>query len=134
LRRAKRSAVEQLAGVRAFATMTMWGRPFFRDVFFAPMNRTDPTGRRIREAFRRMQLLSVKPGLDELPIIKFWRTAMDLYGKPWMGPRGKEAIARIVGTEPRLMERFATEDEIARAKRMSFAELAEETLAAKYRD
>jgi hypothetical protein len=133
-RRPRKSVGEQLAGIRAFATMTMWGRPFFRDVFFAPMDRTDPTGKRIREAFRRMQLLSAKPGLDELPIIKFWQTMMELYAKPWVGPRGKAAIARVVGAEPRFMEIFATEEDLARAKKMSFAELAEETLAAKYDD
>lgn len=133
-RRPKKSAAEQLAGARAFANMTMWGRPFFRDVFFAPMDRTDPTGRRIREAFKRMQLLGAKPGLEELPLIKFWNTMMDLYGKPWMGPYGKAAIARTLGMEPRFMEQIATAEELERAKKMSFDELAEEALAAKNLD
>src|SRR5438067_2422315 len=56
-RQPSRSAAQQAAGARAFAAMTMWGRPFFRDVFFAPMLHVDPSGRRIREAFKRMQLL-----------------------------------------------------------------------------
>ena len=58
----RKSLAEQAAGARAFATMTRWGRPFFRDVFFAPMSRVDPTGVRLREAFKRMQLLGAKPG------------------------------------------------------------------------
>lgn len=130
----KKPAAERLAGARAFAAMTLYGRPFFRDVFFAPMDKVDPSGRRIREAFKRMQMLGEKPGLDHLPLTKFWRAAMELYEKPWIGPRGKDAVARVIGAEPRFMERLATEEDLARARRMSFAELAEEALAAKQTD
>jgi hypothetical protein len=127
----KKSVREELAGVRAFAAMTLFGRPFFRDVFFAPMDKVDPSGKRILEAFKRMQLLGAKPGLEDLPIMQFWQTMMDLYAKPWMGKRGKAAIARIIGAEPRFMENLVTEEELARAKRMTYDELAEEALAAK---
>jgi hypothetical protein len=130
----KKSLAEQAAGARAFAAMTLYGRPFFRDVFFGPMDHVDPTGRRIREAFKRMQLLGAKPGLDDLPLMKFWRTMLELYEKPWMGRRGKEAIARIMGAEPRFMEQLATEEELARAAKMSFDELAQEALSAKRAD
>jgi hypothetical protein len=126
-----RSAREHASGARAFAAMTMWGRAFFRDVFFAPMRRVDPTGERIREAFRRMQLLSTKSGLEKLPIMRFWTTMMSLYNHPRAGRRTKEMIARVVGTEPELMERLVTNDDVARAQGMSFDELAEEALAAK---
>ncbi len=130
----KKSLKEQAAGARAFAAMTLYGRPFFKDVFFAPMDKVDPTGRRIREAFKRMQMLGEKPGLEHLPLMKFWRTLMDLYARPWVGPRGKEVIARILGAEPRFMEQIATEEELARARAMSFEELAQEALAAKQVD
>lgn len=130
----KKSLAERAAGARAFAAMTLYGRPFFRDVFFGPMDRVDPSGRRIREAFKRMQLLGAKPGLDDLPLMKFWRTMLDLYEKPWMGPRGKSAIARVMGAEPRFMDRLATDEELARAAAMSFDELAQEALAAKSAD
>jgi len=132
--RPRKSFAEQAAGARAFAAMTLYGRPFFRDVFFAPMDHVDPTGRRIREAFKRMQLLGSKPGLGDLPLMKFWGTMMELYAKPWMGRRGKEAIARVMGAEPRFMEQLVSEEELARAARMSFDELAEEALAAKRAD
>jgi hypothetical protein len=122
---------EQAVAARTFAAMTLWGRPFFRDVFFGPMDRIDPTGERLREAFKRMQLLGTRPGLEELPLTKFWTRMMVLYNKPWMGRVGKEAIARVVGAEPRFMEYLATEDELARARAMSLDELAEEALAAK---
>ena len=58
----KVSLREQAVAARTFAAMTLWGRPFFRDVFFGPMDRIDPTGERLREAFKRMQLLGTRPG------------------------------------------------------------------------
>lgn len=130
----KKSLGEQAAGARAFAAMTLYGRPFFKDVFFGPMDKVDPSGRRIREAFKRMQMLGEKPGLEHLPLMKFWRTMMELYAKPWVGPRGKDVIARVIGAEPRFMEQIATEEELARARAMSFDELAQEALAAKQAD
>ena len=122
---------EQATAARTFAAMTVFGRPFFRDVFFGPMDHIDPTGERLREAFKRMQLLGTRPGLEELPLVKFWTSMMTLYNKPWMGRRGKEAVARVVGAEPRFMEYLASDDELARARSMSLEQLAEEALAAK---
>jgi hypothetical protein len=129
--KAKGSLRDQAVAARTFAAMTLWGRPFFRDVFFGPMDRIDPTGERLREAFKRMQLLGTRPGLEELPLTKFWTRMMTLYNKPWMGRIGKEAVARLVGAEPRFMEYLATDDELARARAMSLDELAEEALSAK---
>ena len=100
-------------------------------MFFVPMDRIDPTGERLREAFKRMQLLGTRPGLDELPLVKFWSSMMHLYNKPWLGRRGKEAIARVVGAEPRFMQYLASDEELARARAMSLDDLAEEALAAK---
>ena len=128
---AKKSVREQAAAARTFAAMTVWGRPFFRDVFFGPMDRIDPTGERLREAFKRMQLLGTRPGLDALPLVKFWSSMMTLYNKPWLGRRGKEAVARVVGAEPRFMQYLASEDELTRARLMSLDQLAEEALSAK---
>jgi len=127
----KKTAREQAIALRTFAAMTLWGRPFFRDVFFGPMDRIDPTGERLREAFKRMQLLGTRPGLDALPLVKFWSSMMVLYNKPWLGRRGKEAVARVVGAEPRFMQYLATEDELTRARLMSLDDLAEEALSAK---
>ncbi len=129
--KARSSYREQAVAARTFAAMTLWGRPFFRDVFFGPMDRIDPTGERLREAFKRMQLLGTRPGLEELPLTKFWSSMMRLYNQPWMGRLGKEAVARVVGAEPRFMEHLATEEELARARTMSLDDLAEEALSAK---
>jgi hypothetical protein len=127
----KRSLREQAVAAQTFVAMTALGRPFFRDVFFGPMDRIDPTGARLREAFKRMQLLGARPGLDALPLVKFWSSMMTLYHQRWMGRRGKELVARVVGAEPRFMEHLATEDELARARTMSLDDLAEEALSAK---
>lgn len=123
--------LDEAAGAKAFAAMTVWVQPFFREVFFAPMQRVDPTGVRMREAFKRMQLLGAKPGLGELPLLRFWNAMMNLYHHPRSGPRAKAVIARIVGSEPEFMEKLATEDELARAAKMTFDELAAEALAVK---
>lgn len=135
-KRQRSDSGKSLAGhatsARTFAAMTRWVRPFFRDVFFSPMQKVDPSGKRIREAFRRMQVLARKPGVGELPIAKFWGTMLDLYNEPWVGRRAKSVIANVVGLEPELMERIATEDDLARGARMSFEELAKEALGAKY--
>lgn len=130
--RPKATLRDAAVAARTFTAMTVWGRPFFRDVFFRPMDRIDPTGERLREAFKRMQLLGARPGLDQLPLVKFWSAMMDLYHQPWMGRRARDAVARVVGAEPRFMERLATKDELARARVMSLDDLAEEALSAKH--
>jgi hypothetical protein len=127
-----KSLRERAAGARAFAAMTYWCRPFFREVFFAPMQRTDPSGRRLREAFKRMQIIGTKPGVDALPIARFWGTMLDLYNHPRAGTVAKSVIARVVGSEPEFMERLVDEEELARAHRMSFEELARDALEAKH--
>jgi hypothetical protein len=129
----RKNLTDQVAGARAFAAMTRWGRPFFRDVFFAPMMRIDPSGIRLREAFKRMQLIGAKPGVGDLPLTKFWNTMMGLYNHPRAGARTKDVIASLVGAEPELMERLATDEELARAAKLSFDELATEALEAKHR-
>jgi hypothetical protein len=132
-KRDRKSVAEQIAGARAFAAMTRWGRPFFRDVFFAPMSRTDPSGIRLREAFKRMQLLGAKPGVGDLPLSKFWNRLRALYNHPRAGKRAKEAIASVMGAEPELIEHLVSEEELARAANLSFEQLAAEALEAKHR-
>lgn len=125
---------ERARSLKTFAAMTMWGRPCFRDVFFGPMDRVDPTGKRLREAFKRMQLLGSKPGVDELPLARFMKALMDLYHRPWVGPKAGALLARIAGVEPRFMEHLCTDEELERAKAMSFEQLAEDALAQKNAD
>jgi hypothetical protein len=109
-------------------------RPFFRDVFFLPMERIDPSGTRLREAFKRIQLLTAKPKVAALPFVRFMKTIQDLHNSRYArfaGPRARALLAHIAGAEPQLLEQLASDEEIARACAMSFEALAEEALAAK---
>ena len=122
---------ERARGARAMAVMLYLGKPFFHDVFFAPMDRVDPSGRRIREAFRRVQMISAKPGVSRRPFGAFMLALRDLYNRPMGRALLGGLLTRLAGMEPRFMENIPTPDEMARAGRMSFDELAEEALTVK---
>src|SRR5690606_16577332 len=62
---------QRIAALWAFAGVIYYARPFFHDVFFQPMKMVDPEGKRLREAFKRFQLLSAKPGVAARPFTKF---------------------------------------------------------------
>ncbi len=122
---------ERVRGARAMALMLLHGQPFFREVFFAPMDRVDPSGRRIVEAFRRIQMVGAKPGVTERPFGAFMQGVQDLYRNPVGRVVLGGALTRLAGIEPRLMEQIATEADMARARRMTFDELAADALAVK---
>jgi hypothetical protein len=133
-RLAARSAptlVDRVRGARAMAIMLWLGQPFFHDVFFEPMNRVDPTGVRILEAFKRVQMVSAKPGIARRPFGAFMLGVRDLYntrlGRTVLGG----VLTRIAGMEPRFMENLPTAEDMERAGRMTFDELAQEALAVK---
>jgi hypothetical protein len=126
---------QRARGSWAFANLIWRGRPFFKDVFFEPMRVVDPSGRRMREAFKRIQILTVKQGVQEHPFTRFMTALQDVYNdRPILRVVVGRAIERIVGVEPELILRLYTQEERRRAERMSFDELAEEALAAKYVD
>jgi hypothetical protein len=122
---------DRARGARALALMLYHGQPFFRQVFFAPMDRIDPGGTRIREAFKRVQMISAKPGVGRRPFSAFMTGLQHTYNHPLgrvlLGP----AVTRITGMEPRFLEQIPTEDELDRASRMTFDELAREALSVK---
>jgi hypothetical protein len=129
--RPKLPAAERVRGARAFATMLYYGQPFFRQVFFAPMERVDPSGRRILEAFRRVQMISAKPGVKDRPFGAFMLALQDIYRNPVGKALVGGLVTRVAGMEPRFMEAIATDADMARASRMTFDELAEDALAVK---
>jgi hypothetical protein len=111
----------------------MWyAQPFLRGVFLAPMEKTDPDGRRMREAFKRMQLLSRKATVARLPFIRFMLWMQDLLEKPLIGPILEPVLLRVMGGDARGVRVLYTDDELARTQQMSFDELADEALRAKY--
>jgi hypothetical protein len=122
---------ERVRGARAMALMLYYGKPFFRDVFFAPMDRVDPSGRRIREAFKRVQMISAKPGVTRRPFGAFMQGIRDMYNRPLGRRLLGGVLTRIAGMEPRFMEQIPTEEEMRRASGLTFDELAQEALEAK---
>ncbi len=133
LRARRRPTVRELArGVRALATMMWHAKPFLQEVFLAPMDRTDPTGYRIQEAFKRIQLIMRKPTVARQPFSRFMIGAQNLYNHPLAGKLFGPLLLRALGAEDRAARFLFTREELERTQRMSFDELAEEAVAAKY--
>lgn len=124
---------QRARAARAFAGVLYNAAPFFRDVFFEPMQVVDPSGKRLREAFKRIQLLGQKPYVRTSPFVRVMTGLQDAYNdhavvRTWFGP----AIERAIGIRGELMERLYDESELRRAERMSLDDMAKEALDAKY--
>jgi hypothetical protein len=131
-RRRKPTPRELASGLRALATMMWHARPFLQEVFMAPMDRTDPSGHRIKEAFKRIQLIMRKPTVARQPFSKFMIGAQNLYNHPIAGKLFGPLLLRALGAEDRAARFLFTDEELARSQRMSFDELAEEAVGVKY--
>ncbi len=125
------SLAARVRGAAALAALMWYAKPFLEQVFLAPMDRTDPSGRRLREAFKRMQLVSRKPTVARLPFIRFMHRVQDLFNHPVAGRVLGPILLRIAGGDARAIGRQFSDAELARARGMSFDELADEALAAK---
>jgi hypothetical protein len=95
------------------------------------MDRTDPSGKRILEAFKRMQLLLRKEQVVRQPFSRFMIGLQDAYNHPILGAVFGKPLLRLLGAEPRAARRLYTDEELRRTRAMSFADLAEDALAAK---
>ncbi len=127
-----RPSLRELAdGVRAVATMMWFAKPFLHEVFLAPMDRTDPSGRRILEAFKRVQLLMRKPVVARLPFSRFMLGMQDLYNHPTWGRLLGPILLRALGADRRAATIQFTAEELAHTNRQSFEEMAEDALAQK---
>ena len=119
----------QVRGAIALARMIRYARPFFKQVFFDPMTLVDPSGRRIKDAVKRLQLVLRRPGAARRPFTRVVQTLFDAYENPVaravMGP----AIVRLVGVEPEMLRAQYTERELRRAAAMSMDELTADALA-----
>ncbi|MCA9705807.1 MAG: hypothetical protein KDK70_08170 [Myxococcales bacterium] len=129
--RPPRDLATSLHAARATARLLWAAGPFFRDVFFRPMDMVDPSGRRLLEAFKRMQLLGRREGIEDRPFTRFLATMQALYERPVVGEVLGPVIARAMGLDPRVIRRLYTEAEAARVRRADMAALAEEALAVK---
>jgi hypothetical protein len=122
---------QRLKALWAFANVLYYAKPFFEDVFFTPMKTVDPSGRRLREAFKRFQLLATKPDIAERPFTKFMMGIRDVTLHPIGGSLFGGVMSRLAGVPPELMQQMYSDEEAERAQRMSFDELAQEALGAK---
>lgn len=119
--------------IRAQAALAgfMWhARPFFRDVFFGPMDLVDPSGKRLLEAFKRIQLLGQRVG-EKRGVLGVIERLVNAFNDPVLGPWTGPLIERLTGLDLRVVRNLFTAEEAERAKRASYAELAEEALAVK---
>ncbi|MEC7526031.1 MAG: hypothetical protein VYE22_39485 [Myxococcota bacterium] len=123
---------ERARSLFVLAVMLWHAGPFFRDVFFAPMDLTDPGGRRLFEAFKRIQLLGERPGVGDRPFAKFIRTLQAAFNDPIVGAIFGPLLQRVIGLDPRVINRLYTEEDVRRYSAMSFDEMAQEALAVKY--
>jgi len=130
-RRPRRSAREIARWLRGTATMMWHVKPFLQEVFLRPMDRTDPTGRRVQEAFKRVQLIMRKPTIARLPFARFMIASQRAYNHPVIGRVFGPLLLRALGAEDRAARILFTDHELARSQRLSFDEMAEEALAAK---
>lgn len=126
-----RSLEERAQAARTFTRMLYLAQPFIRDVFLVPMDRLDERGVRLREAFKRFQILGRREQNSRLPFTRFLRVLQDGFQNPVVRPVFGNVLARVAGVSPEFFQRLYTEDELERARKMSYEELAEEALAAK---
>lgn len=121
---------EQLAGSWALCRMLRHARPFFRQVFFEPMALVDPSGRRLKEACKRLQILLRRPASAPRPFVRAIGALHEFYDHPLVRALFGPAIVRVVGVEPELLAKLYTEPELRRAAAMSVDELTRHALDA----
>jgi hypothetical protein len=124
----------QVRGWWAFGCSVYYAGPFLRTVFLEPMDLTDPGGRRLLEAFKRLQLLANKPTVRRLPFTRVMLALQAAYNHRIAGPLLGRLLVKVLGLDPRIVAVLYTPEDLERARRMSFDELAEEALGAKYDD
>lgn len=131
-KRPRKPIRETLRMTRVLATMMWHAKPFLEQVFLAPMDRTDPSGRRVHEAFKRIQLVLRKPTVARTPFSRFMIKMQELYNRPVIGKLIGPLLLRALGAEDRAARILFTPEELARTQQMTFDELAEDALAVKY--
>lgn len=128
----RKSPLEEARAWSDFARVLYYAKPFFLQVFYGPMDRIDPTHERLHEAFKRIQLIGRKEETARTPFVRFMKTVRDLYAHPLAKATLGPVLERLAGITQDLMVDLYTEEEEKLARKMSFDEMAEEALAAKY--
>jgi len=123
--------LERARATKAFAGMLWRAGPFIRDVFFKPMDVVDPSGKRMKEVFKRVQLLGAKPTVQRRPFAKVMMRLQDLYQRPTVRAVFGPVLERAIGVQGSVLVRLISDEEEAKARAMSFDELAADALNAK---
>ncbi len=131
--RAQRPSARAIArGMWSLLHILYYAKPFFTGVFFDPMARVDPGGSRLREAFKRLQLLGQKPDVARRPFTRFIQSVQAAYntraGKIAFG----SVLSRVAGVPEEMLINLFTDEEAAWAATASYEALAEDALQAKY--
>jgi len=122
---------DRARAARTFLRMLYRAQPFIGDVILTPMNLVDPQGRRLREAFKRIQLLGRKEETARQPFTRFLRLLQDGVAHPVAGRVLGNLFGRITGVGKENMACHFSQSELAAARRMSYDDLAQEALTAK---
>lgn len=122
---------DRIASARSFAAVLYYAGPFIRDVFFRPMEVVDPSGRRMREAWKRVQMLTAKPSLQRRPFVRGMIALREIYRRPAARAVLGPLLERATGVPGSVLVNLLSDQEERRARDMSFADLAEEALSAK---
>ncbi len=115
----------------AISNLLYHAAPFFEGVFFTPLARVDPTGKRMREAFKRVQLLGARDRVRDRP---FWRAVafgQFAFTNPFIGPAIGKIAQRVAGLPDSLMHHLYDEAELQAARRSSIESMIEDTLSLK---
>jgi len=131
-RQPRRTRLQKLRARFVFAKVLYYAKPFGEDVFYGPMRRIDPTGRRLREAIKRMQLLGEKPQIADRPMARLMTRVRDIALHPVFGPLFGRVAERVAGAPAELLGVMYDADEARRFRAMSFDEMAEDALQAKF--
>lgn len=133
LRAQPRPALSHYAqGARALARVLYRSRPFLKGVFLEPMATCDPSGSRLREAFKRIQLLGNRPDAGSRPFARFMQMVQAAYQQPLVRATAGAVLSRVAGVPGEYLRTLYSDAEGRRAAAMSYDEMAEEALQAKY--
>ncbi len=117
--RLAREPVEARASLRGaveLLRMMALARPFVRDILIEPLDRFDPDGVRLREAFKRMQLAMRRPGVAQRPFSRLLRASQWVALRPVLGRVLQPLITAAIGVDRRAFERLYSPAELARVR------------------
>ncbi len=122
---------DELAAWRSFALLFRYGSPFFRAVFFEPMDRIDPDRKRMKACWRHIQVVASKPRIARRPFVAFMRRLQDLFAHPTLGRFFAPLVVALLGVPDWAIRPMITVEEEAHARATSLDDLAQEALRLK---